>query len=143
MLVLAIIGTGAVFTGTNPTYTATELAHHIKTSRAKYLISESAILEPLLEAAKRNNIPETNLWIFDPLSKEVPTGRRSWRELFDHGEKDWVRFDDPKTSSTTTAARLFSSGTTGLPKAVVITHRGLIGQHEMAYAADPRDYQVR
>lgn len=143
MLVLAIIGTGAIFTGTNPTYTATELAHHIKTSRAKYLVSESAILEPLLEAAKRNNIPEDNLWIFDPLSNEVPKGRRSWRELFDHGEKDWVRFNDQKTSSTTTAARLFSSGTTGLPKAVTITHYGLIGQHEMAYASDPRNYHVR
>lgn len=143
MLVLAIIGSGAVFTGTNPTYTAAELTHHIKTSRAKYLISESAILKPLLEAAKQNNIPESNLWIFDPISDETPKGRKSWRELLNHGEKDWVRFNDQKTTTTTTAARLFSSGTTGLPKAVMITHYGLIAQHELVYATDPRDYHVR
>lgn len=142
MLVLAIIGVGGIYTGTNPVYTAAELTHHIKTSHAKFLISETAILEPLLKAAKQADIPESNLWIFDPVAPEKLSGRRSWRELFDHGEQDWVRFDDFKTSSTSTAARLFSSGTTGLPKAVTMTHYNLIAQQELLYTADPRPYHV-
>lgn len=59
------------------------------------------------------------------------------------GEEDWVRFDDLKTAQTTTAARLFSSGTTGLPKAVAITHYNLIAQHELVLGANPRPYPVR
>lgn len=142
MLVLAIIGAGGVFTGTNPSYTAAELSHHIKTSRCSFLISESAILAPLLDAAKQNNIPERNIWIFDPLSQDEPKTHRSWRDLFNYGEEDWVRFDDLETARTTTAARLFSSGTTGLPKAVIITHYNLIAQQELVYTAFPRPYHV-
>ena len=137
MLFLGIIGAGGVFTGSNPGYTTHELAHHLKTSRAKFLISEPEILAPLLDAAKENGIPETNLWVFDAAGGKIPQGRRSWRDLFEHGEQDWVRFDDLKVASTTTAARLFSSGTTGLPKAVMITHRNLVAQQEMVFTADP------
>lgn len=146
MFFLGIIGAGGVFTGTNPGYTSHELAHHLKTSRAQFLISEPEILAPLLEAAQKNGIPESNVWIFDPAAADKttpPQGHRSWRELFSHGEQDWVRFDNLKTASTTTAARLFSSGTTGLPKAVTITHRNLIAQQELVFNADPRPYQVR
>lgn len=142
MLVLAIIGAGAVFTGTNPSYTSAELSHHIKVSRCSFLISESAILPPLLEAAKQNKIPDSNVWIFDPLSSEEPKSHKSWRDLFNYGEEDWVRFDNLETSRTTTAARLFSSGTTGLPKAVIITHYNLIAQQQLAYTAFPRPYRV-
>lgn len=142
MLVLAIIGAGGVFTGTNPSYMQFELSHHIKTAKAKFLISEPEILMPLLVAARENNISLSNIWIFDVLGQEVPPGMRSWRELLAHGEEDWVRFDDLKTSKETAAARLFSSGTTGLPKAAVISHYNLVAQHEAAWEAYPRPYQV-
>lgn len=142
MLVLAIIGAGGIFTGTNPAYTAGELSHHIKTSRCSFLISEPEILNPLLEAARDNKIPNDNIWIFNPLGQQVPAGRRPWTDLQKHGEQDWLRFDDHDASKSTTAARLFSSGTTGLPKAVTITHYNLIAQHELVVKADHRPYEV-
>lgn len=142
MIVLAIIGVGGIFTGTNPSYTEAELSHHIKTAGATFLLSEPEISSPLIDAAKKNGISEDNLWIFDKLEQQVPPGKRSWKSLLDHGEDDWVRFSDIKLAQSTTAARLFSSGTTGLPKAVTITHYNLIAQHELAFKADPRPYQV-
>ncbi|GLI81810.1 hypothetical protein PoHVEF18_010201 [Penicillium ochrochloron] len=142
ILVLAIIGAGGVFTGSNPAYTPTELAHHIRASEAKFLISEPEILKSLLGAAQQTGVPEQNVWIFNNLGQSVPTGQKSWRELFDFGEADWVRFNDLETARTTTAARLFSSGTTGLPKAVMITHYNLIAQHELVLGADPRPYPI-
>lgn len=142
MLVLATIGAGGVFTGTNPSYTAAELSHHMKTSQSKFLISEPQILTPALIAAHENGIPDSNIWIFDTQGQTLPEGRRSWKDLFNHGEQDWVRFDDRKRSQTVHAARLFSSGTTGLPKAVAITHLNLIAQHEMTHEAHSRPYDV-
>lgn len=142
ILVLAIIGAGGVFTGSNPAYTPTELAHHIRASEAKFLISEPEILQSLLAAAQQTGVPEQRVWIFNNLGQSVPTGQKSWKELFEFGEADWVRFNDLATARTTTAARLFSSGTTGLPKAVMITHYNLIAQHELVLGADPRPYPV-
>ncbi|KAJ5143403.1 uncharacterized protein N7515_002190 [Penicillium bovifimosum] len=140
MLVLAIIGAGGIFTGSNPSYTPHELAHHIKASEAKFLFSEPEIVDSLLRAAGERGVSEKNVWIFDNLNQPIPKGMRSWKQLLTVGEEDWVRFDDLKTASTTTAARLFSSGTTGLPKAVTITHYNLAAQHELVIGVNPRPF---
>ncbi|KAJ5219454.1 uncharacterized protein N7498_001553 [Penicillium cinerascens] len=142
ILVLAIIGAGGVFTGSNPAYTPNELAHHIKASESKFIISEPEILKSLLGAAEQTGIPKQNVWVFDNLKQTIPNGMKSWKELLNFGEDDWVRFDDFNKAQTTTAARLFSSGTTGLPKAVTITHYNLIAQHELVFSANPRPYSI-
>ena len=118
ILVLGIVGAGGIFTGCNPSYTPTELIHHIKTSQASVVISspEPDLLKPLLQAAEQTGIPKSNTLIFDLNDEAIPEGFTSWRTLFEQGEQDWERFDDPEICKNTTAARLFSSGTTGLPK---------------------------
>lgn len=131
-----------MFTGSNPSYTPNELAHHIKASESKFAFVEPEILKNLAAAAKQAKLPAQNVWIFDNLGQEVPPGEKSWKKLLEHGEEDWVRFNDYKTAEDTTAARLFSSGTTGLPKAVKITHLNLIAQHELATEGGDRPYQV-
>ncbi|KAJ5787876.1 AMP-dependent synthetase/ligase [Penicillium paradoxum] len=143
ILVLAIIGAGGIFTGSNPSYTPHELAHHIKASQSKFAFSEPEILDSLLKAAGEAGVPEQNIWIFDNIGQSIPNGMRSWRELLKVGEEDWVRFNSLKTAQDTTAMRLFSSGTTGLPKAVNITHHNLIAQHELVHGMVTRPYSIR
>lgn len=59
-----------------------------------------------------------------------------------YGEYDWMKWDDEARSKSTTAARLFSSGTTGFPKAVEMTHHNFIAQHTMVLEHKPRDYEI-
>jgi hypothetical protein len=66
-----------------------------------------------LVAATECGIPESNIWVFDVLHQPLPSGFRSWTELLNHVEKDWVRFDGETTPKETSAGRFFSSGTTG------------------------------
>lgn len=77
------------------------------------------------------------------LGQDVPPGMKSWKTLLEEEESDWVRFDDLKTSQETTAARLFSSGTTGLPKAVTITHYNMAAQQFLVFESNKRPFRVR
>ncbi|TVY85924.1 Acyl-CoA ligase, partial [Lachnellula willkommii] len=143
MLFLGIIAAGGVFAGTNPSYTEFELVHHINTAKAKFFITEPEMLKNSLAAAKKCGVPQSNIWIFDVLGQTIPSGFRSWTELLSHGEKDWKRFDDEKTCKETTATRLFSSGTTGLPKAAVLSHHNLISQHTLVHEMVKKPYEIK
>jgi long-subunit acyl-CoA synthetase (AMP-forming) len=143
MLFLGIIAVGGIFAGTNPSYTPFELIHHIKTSKTKFLFTEPEMLDAVWAAAKECSIPQSNVWIFDTQKQAIPKGFRSWETLKQHGEEDWVRFDDEKTAKSTCATRLYSSGTTGLPKAATLTHHNLIAQHTLVHeAATPKPWPV-
>ena len=144
VLFLGIIAAGGVFTGSNPAYTHHELVHHITTARVKFLISEPGVLDHLRSAAVECKIPSENMWLLpsNP-GQSSHSGLKSWRELLEYGERDWLRFNDLETCRNTPAARLFSSGTTGLPKATNMTHYDLIAQHELVYEGlNKRPYDV-
>ncbi|EER39172.1 adenylate-forming enzyme AfeA [Histoplasma capsulatum H143] len=142
MIFLATIGAGGVFAGTNPGYTQFELTHHIKTAKVSFLISEPEILDNLVAAANDTKIPASNIWVFNTQGRPLPPGHKSWTELLKHGEADWVRFNDPETCKNTAAARLFSSGTTGLPKAANISHQNFIAQHTVVDEYRTAKYQI-
>ncbi|XPS70580.1 hypothetical protein M3J09_002791 [Ascochyta lentis] len=157
---LGILSFGGIFAGVNPSHTPYELTHAFQIAEAKVLILEPELLPNALKAAAQAGIPRTNIFVFDhhtPVTQpwsdsevwgeglggeERWGGLKSWRYLMGHGEGDWVRWDDEARSKSTTAARLFSSGTTGLPKAVEMTHHNFIAQHTMVLEHKPRDYEV-
>lgn len=142
MVFLGIIAAGGIFAGTNPSYTPFELTHHIKTSQTKFLITEPEMLPAILSAAGECSIPVSNIFIFDILHQAIPAGFKSWESLMQHGEKDWIRFDDGEIAKSTTATRLYSSGTTGLPKAATLTHHNLISQHMLVHETMWKPYEV-
>lgn len=111
-----LIAAGGVFAGTNPAYTPHELSHTLKTAKVKFVLTQPALLKGALQAAQENQIPAERVIIFNPNGEEAPEGFLQWSDLLRHGERDWVRFDSYEKSYNTGAARLFSSGTTGLPK---------------------------
>lgn len=140
LFVLAIIGAGGVFTGTNPFYRPLELEHHLRTSHARFVIVEFEHAISLLDVAEKLDIPVKNIWVYHSDESMIKSLKmRSWKTLLNYDPSDWVCPREPKK---TTAARFFSSGTTGLPKAVELTHHNLLAQHSLVFEAHPRPYQV-
>ncbi len=54
---------------------------------------------------------------------------RSLTDLLSYGESDWIRFSNVTLAKSTPAAMLSTSGTSGLPKAAVLSHFALVSQH--------------
>jgi len=140
---MGLVGAGGVFSGVNPGYTPHELTHTLKTAKVKLLLVMPSLLENTLKAAQQVGIPKERIVIFNPNGEEAPAGFKQWNDLLQHGEQDWVRFDDLETAKSTPAARLFSSGTTGLPKAADLSHYNLIAQHTLVHEAHPKPWQAR
>lgn len=125
---LAIIGAGGRFTGSNPSYTSFELNHHIRVSQAKFLIAEPPMLPTTLQSAEECGIPESRVFTFETKDQAAVTGRKSWTDLLQHGEADWLTFDKPGQAKVTISTLAFTSGTTGFPKAAMIPHLYAISQ---------------
>ena len=141
---MAIIGAGARFTGSNPAYTPYELNHHVHTAHAKYIISEPLMLATVQATAKACSISKERIFVFDSFDKTPYDQYRSWKTLLEHGEDDWVKFSDPfKENRSTIATLAFTSGTTGLPKAAMISHHYSLSQihaiksHSKPYEVNP------
>jgi acyl-CoA synthetase (AMP-forming)/AMP-acid ligase II len=133
-----------VFAATNPSYTTTELNHHIATCDTQFIITEPEMLPTVVNSAKQCHIPLSHIWIFNHhTSQAIPKGFQSWKELLRYGKSDWVRFDDEKFAKGTPAALFHSSGTTGLPKSAVVSHRNLIAQHTLVYELVEKPYEAR
>ncbi|KAL2829359.1 hypothetical protein BJY01DRAFT_261280 [Aspergillus pseudoustus] len=142
ILFLGVVAAGGVFAGTNPAYTEFKVTHHLKTANAKFAISESQIVAPVLAAAKAIGMPVSNMWIFNESDPHLPPGMKSWRSLLQAGHGDAVRFEGLEIAKNTGAAIFFSSGTTGLPKAALLSHYNIVAQHTLVYDMHPTSFEV-
>lgn len=130
-----------------PAYTKYELEHALKISGAKYVFCEAEddALSSISRAMVASNlVPQEQLLVLDirTVQRVASQSLKSWRTLLHYGESNWLRFNEESTQSATTAAFFFSSGTTGLPKAVQISQRNFIAQHELLFTPHPRPYDI-
>lgn len=128
IIVQGIIGAGGTFVGTNPGYTSYELHHSLKVSKARFIIAEPELLGAIKRPAVELGIPASRIFLFGAQNGQTVAEHLTWRTLLEHGEEDWVRFDDLETAKSTTAFLMLSSGTTGLPKAAQLSHYNLVAE---------------
>ncbi|KAL6202956.1 hypothetical protein ACLB2K_026660 [Fragaria x ananassa] len=124
---LGIIAIGAIATTSNPLYTVSELSKQVKDSNPKLVIT----VPELWEKVKGLNLPAVILGPEGSCSQIESTSRIV-------GFHDLVQLCGPVSNfpsvnvkQTDTAVLLYSSGTTGLSKGVVLTHRNFIASSVM------------
>ena len=135
----------------------------MKIGEPKYVVTSPDLLQKIEKVADSAGHARKRILVLDqgsfPLSAAdncpspaatPDSSRESWLgdqkctdilDLLNHGESDWIRFDDELIARSTPAAKFCSSGTSGLPKAAVWNHFGLVCQQLSVEPSQP--YKIR
>lgn len=108
---------GAVTTAANPFFTTAEISKQAKASAAKLIITQSQY------AGKIKNLQNDGVSIICTDDVDIPEGCLRFSELTQYGEEEEHATE---ISPDDVVALPYSSGTTGLPKGVMLTHKGLV-----------------
>ncbi|KAG8494625.1 hypothetical protein CXB51_011974 [Gossypium anomalum] len=117
--VLSFLGAsfrGAIATAANPFFTRAEVSKHAKGSNARLIITQASYVDKVKEFAQDNDVMVMCI-------DSAPEGCLHFSELTQADDNDLPEVD---IAPEDVVALPYSSGTTGLPKGVMLTHKGLV-----------------
>ncbi len=118
MVHLAAARIGATLVNVNPAYRAHELRYVLRKSRIKALF----LWEADQRADYRDILEEARASQDVVLENSIYFGGDSWSAMFQNG----VDFNPPEVDCNAVTNIQYTSGTTGSPKGVLLTHRNLL-----------------
>lgn len=127
----------------NPSYTAEELSHQLALSESRLIVTHAASLATAKAAAKSTGIPLDRVIVLGATSQLAP--HATVEGLITTGLSKTPAFVErrlnPGEAKTKIAFLCFSSGTTGKPKAVSVSHYAMVAntvQNKLAIGKAPR-----
>jgi 4-coumarate--CoA ligase len=112
---------------------ASEMVHQIKNTGAQVILAHPTMVKTAVAAASQAGISKSRIFQFADFDCPTLDGVKDWRHLIgtpDQGDRySWPKLS-PHGSVNTVATINYSSGTTGLPKGVCVSHHNLIANIE-------------
>ena len=117
---------GAIFVGVQATYSVADIARQLEQTDPKVLLAAESFLPKLVEAFQVASRDQNQLFSFDEC---LDGGVSHWTKLLSSEQVArnfvWESFDS-EDAARKTASLIYSSGSTGFPKGVEMSHHQMI-----------------
>ncbi|KAI1258931.1 acetyl-CoA synthetase-like protein [Xylariaceae sp. FL1019] len=144
VMLFAAMRVGGVVSGASPAYNVEEMTYALKTANAKFIATHPTSIDIAAEAAKNAGISKEHIFLLEGELEGYTTIKELIKRGKAHGDAGQVphaKIPPSKTNREVCALLSFSSGTTGLPKAVMIAHHNVIGQSLQMEPLTPEDHK--
>lgn len=126
-----VVAAGGVWSAASSTATPPELERQIRQGSSRLIISGPESKDVVLKAAEAAGVPQNRVLILRSMGHErvlqnAATGQNYLDGLRPSEVLDWERITDPKKLEDSLICLLYSSGTTGAPKGVNISHLNMV-----------------
>ncbi|RSL86516.1 hypothetical protein CEP51_002752 [Fusarium floridanum] len=122
------IAAGGIYSAASNSLTSAELQRQIENGRAILLISSPDCREVAERAARQAGLPSDRILILDSIKGKRSLSSSTGENLLSLSavELPWENITDPEVLKSRTICLVYSSGTTGKPKGVIITQANMV-----------------
>ena len=124
-----VIAAGGVYSAASPSATIAELSRQVEIGNSQLIICGEEHKDLAAKAAKEAGLPLKNVLLLDsaPSNWSLKSLDQSVKAISDQ-KLTWKKITDPKALKESLIVILWSSGTTGLPKGVMLSHLNLVAE---------------
>ncbi|KIV86116.1 hypothetical protein PV11_01751 [Exophiala sideris] len=123
-----IIAAGGVYSAASASSTVDELVHQVQLARSQVIICSSEVKAVAWKAAITCHIPPENVLILESTPSLALKRALDDVDLLSQHRLDWQKITEQRQLAESIIVVIWSSGTTGVPKGVMLSHANLVSQ---------------